>query len=148
VSHWSCPGWPRYNTNSGALGDADPENNNYNGRNNNGHFRYGSYGLNVGIGNLDDDAYLEVVTGFDNHQFQSFKYTGVALTMGPYYTSVRNNNKQKGQNITWGQMTPRWTFLVSSRVSHLVLTGCSGCSADGCRWPLPSTQRSVRCFRF
>lgn len=103
-------GWPRYNTDSSALGDADPDNGNLNGRNNMGHYRYGSYGLNVGIGNLDDDAYLEVVTGFDNHQIQAFKINGLAINVGPFYKNVLNKNGAKGKNITLGQKTPTWTF--------------------------------------
>ena len=35
--------------------------------------RYGSYGLNVGIGNMDDDADLEIIGTYDNHQIQAFK---------------------------------------------------------------------------
>jgi hypothetical protein len=102
-------GWPRYNTDSGPDGDADPGNKNYNGRNGNGHYRYGSYGLNVGIGQMDDDPYLEVLSSFDNHQFQAFKRNGLAINMGSFYKQVNNANKQKGSNITWGQKTPTWT---------------------------------------
>lgn len=103
-------GWPRYNTDTGVDGDANPGGGNFNGRNGNGHYRYGSYGLNVGIGQLDDDAYLEVLSSFDNHQFQAFKYNGLGINMGPFYKQVNNANKQKGSNVTWGQKTPTWTF--------------------------------------
>src|SRR5690606_5225433 len=41
------PDWPRYNTATGAGGDADA--------NGQGHHGYGCYGLNVGTGNIDDD---------------------------------------------------------------------------------------------
>jgi hypothetical protein len=61
--------WPRYNTASGPGNDADA-----NGAGNHG---YGCFGLNVGIGNLDDDPYLEVVVTFDNHQINVFHHTGV-----------------------------------------------------------------------
>jgi hypothetical protein len=43
----SFPAWPRYNNRTGTGGDAD--------RKGQGHSGYGCYGLNVAIGNIDDD---------------------------------------------------------------------------------------------
>src|SRR5690606_9089473 len=45
------PAWPRYNALSGSGNDAT--------RNAQGHSGFGCYGLNVGIGDLDDDPELE-----------------------------------------------------------------------------------------
>ena len=55
----SFPAWPRYNNRTGTGGDAD--------RNGEGHSGYGCYGLNVGIGNIDDDDDLEIIVTYDNH---------------------------------------------------------------------------------
>jgi hypothetical protein len=49
-----APAWPRYN-----AADAS-----FNGIGNHG---YGTYGENVGIGQLDDDPQLEIVVTYDNH---------------------------------------------------------------------------------
>eukprot|EP00727_Mastigamoeba_balamuthi_P010641 m51a1_g62 hypothetical protein (780) ;mRNA; r:207807-210373 len=100
-------GWPRYNTLTGATGDADPGNGVYDGRNGYGHSRYGSYGLNIGIGNIDDNADLEIMATYDDHQLQAFKKDGSAINMAATFT---NPSKQaKGKPVTWGQATPRWT---------------------------------------
>lgn len=58
---------------TGPLNDADPDDGVYDGINSFGHYRYGSYGLNVGIGNIDDDSDLEIIGTYDNHQIQAFK---------------------------------------------------------------------------
>lgn len=60
---------------------------------------------------MDDDPYPELMSSFDNHQIQLFKFNGVGVDVSNHYRQVRSNNNAKGQNITWGQMTPRWTFL-------------------------------------
>jgi hypothetical protein len=67
------PAWPRYNNLAGigVGGDAD--------RNGMGHSGYGCYGLNVGIGNIDDDPELEVIATYDNHHIQAFDLNGVAI---------------------------------------------------------------------
>ena len=44
----SFPAWPRYNNVSGVGGDAD--------RNGQGHSGFGCYGLNVAVGNIDNDV--------------------------------------------------------------------------------------------
>ncbi len=56
--------WPRYNALTGTGNDAD--------RNGEGQHGYGCYGLNVGIGNIDDDKELEIIVTYDNHQIQAF----------------------------------------------------------------------------
>ncbi len=65
------PAWPRYNTLSGPGGDAD--------RNCQGHNGYGMYGMNLGIGNIDDDPELEILGTYDNHHIQAFHIDGTAL---------------------------------------------------------------------
>lgn len=47
------PAWPRYNNLAGPGNDAD--------RNVAGHSGFGCYGLNAGVGNIDDDPELEVI---------------------------------------------------------------------------------------
>ncbi len=49
----SFQAWPRYNTRAGLGGDTDT--------NGIGQTGYGCYGLNVGIGNIDDDAQQEII---------------------------------------------------------------------------------------
>ncbi|MEA3548276.1 MAG: VCBS repeat-containing protein [Thermodesulfobacteriota bacterium] len=89
--------WPRYNTATGPGNDADS-----NGQGNHG---YGSYGLNVGIGNLDDDPEKEIVVTFDNHQINVFQHTGVSMLSSSYFTnrdsSYRDNRLNWGQFIRW-----------------------------------------------
>jgi hypothetical protein len=63
--------WPRYNTRTGLGGDADT--------NGQGQQGYGCYGLNVGIGNIDDDAQQEVIVTYDNHQINAFKADGTSI---------------------------------------------------------------------
>ena len=71
----SAPAWPRYNARTGAGGDAD--------RNGQGHDGYGCYGLNVGIGNIDDDPALEILATYDNHHIQAFDPTAWRSTRRP-----------------------------------------------------------------
>ncbi|HEY3359464.1 MAG TPA: VCBS repeat-containing protein [Polyangia bacterium] len=89
--------WPRYNTRSGTGGDAD-----FNGQGNHG---YGCYGLNVGIGNLDDDDDLEIVVTYDNHQINVFKKDGTSVLASDYY--LNRANEFAGQRLGWGQFI-RW----------------------------------------
>jgi hypothetical protein len=89
--------WPRYNTASGPGGDAD-----FNGQGNHG---YGCYGLNVGIGNLDDDPDLEILVTYDNHHINAFKPDGTSLLASDWY---RNRASEfAGQRLGWGQFI-RW----------------------------------------
>ncbi len=87
------PAWPRYNALSGSGNDAD--------RNGYGHNGYGCYGLNVGIGNIDDDDDLEVIVTYDNHHIQAFKLDGVAIDASPWFTN--RSSEFQGERLTWGQ---------------------------------------------
>ena len=75
----SYQAWPRYNTAIGPGNDADA-----NGPGNHG---YGCFGLNVGIGNLDDDPAQEIVVTFDNHQINVFNHDGVSMLASDYFTN-------------------------------------------------------------
>jgi hypothetical protein len=89
--------WPRYNRLRGRGNDAD-----FNGVGNRG---YGAYGENVGIGNLDDDAQLEIVVTFDNHQINVFNHDGTSVLASPWF---RNRDSQHaGRRLGWGQFI-RW----------------------------------------
>ncbi len=89
--------WPRYNAESGEGNDAD--------RNGYGHHGYGCYGLNIGIGNIDDDPELELLATYDNHHIQAFNHDGVAIDAAPWFTNRDSNHA--GQRMTWGQFI-RW----------------------------------------
>lgn len=91
------PAWPRYNNRSGDGNDAD--------RNLQGHSGYGCYGLNVGIGNIDDDPELEVIATYDNHHIQAFNHDGVAIDSAPWFAN--RSSEFAGQRLTWGQFI-RW----------------------------------------
>jgi hypothetical protein len=93
----SWQAWPRYNTLSGPGGDADA--------NGMGHHGYGCYGLNVGIGNIDDDPKLEVLATYDNHHVNAFKPDGTSIRAASYFTN--RDSKYKGQPLDWGQFI-RW----------------------------------------
>jgi hypothetical protein len=105
----SYEAWPRYNNKTGPGNDAD--------RNGYGHHGYGCYGLNVGIGNVDDDAELEILATYDNHHIQVFDPDGVALNTSSYFTN--RENKYQGQRLTYGQFI-RWADpLVEEEHYHL-----------------------------
>jgi hypothetical protein len=91
------PAWPRYNTLNGLGGDAD-----FNGQGNHG---YGCYGLNVGIGNIDDDPDLEILVTFDNHQVNAFKKDGTSILASDWYTN--RSSEYSGRRLGWGQYI-RW----------------------------------------
>jgi FG-GAP-like repeat len=91
------PAWPRYNNRSGEGNDAD--------RNGQGHSGYGCYGLNVAIGNIDDDPKLEIVATYDNHHIQAFNHDGVAIDSAPWFTN--RSSDFPGERLTWGQFI-RW----------------------------------------
>lgn len=113
----SYPAWPRYNNLSGVGGDAD--------RNGAGHQGYGCYGLNVGIGNVDDDAKEEIVVTYDNHHIQAFKDNGVAIDAAPWFTNRASGFS--GQRLTWGQFI-RWADPVVETNHYHLHTG---------NWPNP-----------
>lgn len=89
--------WPRYNNATGAGNDAD--------RNGMGHHGFGCYGLNVGVGNIDDDPELEILATYDNHHIQAFDHDGVAIDASPWYTN--RDSDYDGERLTWGQFI-RW----------------------------------------
>jgi len=91
------PAWPRYNNRSGEGNDAD--------RNLQGHSGFGCYGLNVAIGDIDDDPELEVIATYDNHHIQAFNHDGVAIDSASWFTN--RSSDFAGQRLTWGQFI-RW----------------------------------------
>ena len=93
----SWQAWPRYNNAIGTGNDAD--------RNGEGHAGFGCYGLNVGVGNIDDQPDLEILVTYDNHHIQAFKKDGVAIDSSPWFTNPAND--YLGQRLTWGQFI-RW----------------------------------------
>ena len=91
------PAWPRYNNLSGPGNDAD--------RNGMGHSGFGCYGLNAGVGDIDDDPELEVLATYDNHHIQAFDPDGVAIDSSDYFTN--RSSPWVGNRLTWGQFI-RW----------------------------------------
>ena len=89
--------WPRYNSRTGEGNDAD--------RNGYGHHGFGCYGLNVGIGNIDDDDELEIIATYDNHHIQAFNHDGVAIDASPWFTN--RSSDYPDERFTWGQFI-RW----------------------------------------
>jgi hypothetical protein len=113
--------WPRYNTATGEGGDADD-----NGQGNHG---YGCYGLNIGIGNLNDDPFLEIIVTYDNHQINTFYHNGLSMLASPYYTN--RHTEFLGNRMNWGQFI-RW-FNASVEHNHYHLhTG---------DWPHPDHKK-------
>jgi hypothetical protein len=104
--------WPRYNTRSGVGGDTDT--------NGPGQTGYGCYGLNVGIGNIDDDAKQEIIVTYDNHQINAFKIDGTSITASPYFTN--HGNEFLGNPLTWGQFI-RWADPVVEENHYHLHTG-------------------------
>ena len=94
---YGCTAWPRYNQDTGECGDADD-----NGPGNDG---FGCYGLNVGIGNLDEDGDLEIVVTYDNHQINVFNHTGTSTLASDYFTN--RDPLYLGNRMNWGQFI-RW----------------------------------------
>jgi hypothetical protein len=111
------PAWPRYNNLSGEGGDAD--------RNGAGHNGYGCYGLNVGIGNIDNDPMLEIIVTYDNHAIQAFKNDGTAVNASPWFTN--RSSAYAGQRLTWGQFI-RWCDPLVEENHYYLHTG---------EWPNP-----------
>ena len=112
--------WPRYNNRSGLGGDAD--------RNGAGHRGYGSFGLNVGIGNIDDDAELEILVTYDNHNIQAFNHDGEAIDASPWFTNRQSD--YRGMRLTWGQFI-RWADPAVEENHYHLHQG---------EWPHPSNQ--------
>jgi hypothetical protein len=110
--------WPRYNAQTGEGNDAD--------RNEQGHNGYGCYGLNVAIGNIDDDDEREILVTYDNHHIQAFDHDGVAIDAAPFFTN--RATEFEGQPMTWGQFI-RWADPVIEADHYNAHTG---------EWPHPS----------
>ena len=94
------PGWPRYDTRTGVGTDlpGGADGNCY------GNSGFGSYGLNAGIGNLDDDSNLEIMITYDNHSFQVFKENGVGMLADTsYFTRRANPGECDNAPMSWGQ---------------------------------------------
>lgn len=117
----SYKAWPRYNKENGPGNDGD-----VNGPGNHG---YGCYGLNVGVGNLDNDPFLEIVVTFDNHQINVFHHTGVSMPASPYFTNP--SSEYLGNRLNWGQFI-RW-FSPAVEKSHYNLH-------EG-EWPHPKRNK-------
>ena len=95
LTKWQA--WPRYNTLSGEGNDADA--------NGMGHHGFGCYGLNVGIGNIDDDKELEILVTYDNHHINAFEHDGRSKTASSWYTNRDSTYLDKP--LDWGQFI-RW----------------------------------------
>lgn len=102
------PAWPRYNTLRGTGNDAD-----FNGYGNHG---YGAYGLNVGIGQLDDDRQLEIVVTYDNHQINLFNHDGTSVLASSWYTNRQSGFA--GKRLGWGQFIRWLSPTVEDRHHH------------------------------
>lgn len=116
----SYDAWPRYNNKPGNGNDLD--------RNGQGHHGYGCYGLNVGIGNADDDPELEVVATYDNHHIQVFDHDGVAQNASPWFAN--RSQEFEGQRMTFGQFI-RWADPAVEQAHYHDHTG---------DWPSPATS--------
>jgi hypothetical protein len=114
------PAWPRYNDRSGDGGDAD--------RHGQGHHGFGCYGLNVGIGDIDDDDDLEIIATYDNHHIQAFDPDGVAIDASLWFSN--RNSEYRGMPMTWGQFI-RWEDPQVEEDHYHLHTG---------DWPHPSNQ--------
>ena len=91
-------GWPRYDTRTEEGRDlkGGPDANCY------GHSGFGSYGLNIGIGTIDDDDDKEIIVTYDNHQIQAFNPDGTTLIADPSYFKRRGSECQNS-SMSWGQ---------------------------------------------
>ena len=118
LTQWQA--WPRYNTLTGTGNDAD-----FNGQGNHG---YGCYGLNVAIGNIDDDPDLEIIATYDNHHINAFKPDGTSLLASSYFTN--RGNEFEGNRMGWGQFIRYADPAVEEQHYHLH-------QGD---WPGPTTQ--------
>jgi len=95
LTKWKA--WPRFNKLKGPGNDADT--------NDMGQKGYGCYGLNVGIGDIDDDAQLEVIVSNDTHKLMAFNHDGTSMLASSWYGN--RDSKYKGKRLCWSQMI-RW----------------------------------------
>jgi hypothetical protein len=96
-------GWPRYDTRTGEGTDLPGAVDGFCA----GHSGFGSYGLNVGVGDIDDDDDSEILVTYDNHHIQAFNEDGTALSSDPSYFSHRGTEGCDGEPMSWGQFI-RW----------------------------------------
>jgi hypothetical protein len=90
-------GWPRYDTTDGGRDiPGGPDSNCY------GNDGYGSYGQNVAIGDMDDDADKEIIVTYDNHFIQAFNPDGATVLADPSYFSRRGTDCEDSP-MSWGQ---------------------------------------------
>jgi hypothetical protein len=115
-----APAWPRYNRLSGPGNDLR-----FNKVGNHG---YGAYGENVGIGNIDDDTDLEIITTFDNHQINAFNLDGTSILASPWFTNRESG--AVGLRMGWGQFI-RWADPQVERRHYHLHKGS---------WPSPARQ--------
>jgi hypothetical protein len=118
--HGHHPAWPRYNRRTGKGNDLH-----FNGVGNHG---YGEYGENVGIGNIDDDPDLEIVTTFDNHQINAFNDDGTSILASKWFTNPESD--ALGRRMGWGQFI-RWADPKVERRHYHLHKGA---------WPSPAHQ--------
>ncbi|HEX4688278.1 MAG TPA: VCBS repeat-containing protein [Nocardioides sp.] len=114
------PAWPRYNRLRGRGNDLH-----FNGVGNHG---YGAYGENVGIGNIDNDPDLEIITTFDNHQINAFNLDGTSVLASRWFTNPESG--ALGRRMGWGQFI-RWADPGVERRHYHLHTGA---------WPSPARQ--------
>jgi hypothetical protein len=114
------PAWPRYNRLKGRGNDLR-----FNKVGNHG---YGAYGENVGIGNIDDDPALEIITTFDNHQINAFNDDGTSVLASKWFTNPESD--ALGRRMGWGQFI-RWLDPRVEKRHYHRHTG---------RWPSPARQ--------
>jgi hypothetical protein len=117
LTQWKA--WPRYNTLSGPGNDADA--------NGMGHDGFGCYGLNVGIGNIDDDPELEIIVTYDNHHLNAFNHDGTSKTASSWYKNPAT--EWQGKPLDWGQFI-RWADPTVEDNHYHYQTG---------EWPNPGT---------
>ena len=89
---------------------------------------YGAYGENVGIGNIDDDPQLEIITTFDNHQINAFNLDGTSVLASPWFTNPESG--AEGQRMAWGDFI-RWASPKVERRHYHLHKGA---------WPSPARQ--------
>ena len=114
------PAWPRYNRLTGRGNDRR-----FNKVGNHG---YGAYGENVGIGNIDDDPELEIITTFDNHQINAFNFDGTSVLASKWFTNPESD--ALGRRMGWGQFI-RWLDPRVERRHYHLHKGA---------WPSPARQ--------
>ena len=124
------PAWPRYNQLAGPGNDLR-----FNQVGNHG---YGAYGENVAIGNIDDDADLEIITTFDNHQINAFNLDGTSILASPWFTNRESG--AEGRRMGWGQFI-RWADPGSSGAT----TTCTPGLGQARRTNLAAVDRVAAC---